>query len=540
MKDKIGEILIKKKKISQAQLQHALNIQKATGEKIGQVLLSLHYITEDDLVCALSEQYNIPLWEGNVVPDLDLTNKIGLENCLQSGILPVLNGKTSYILICAPNDEMVGNVLLSYNLFSYPQALAPKGIIIENLKRIIPKSERQKRIDENVKKIMEKGVSSGVLPNFVDFLLEEAILQGASDIHIEPAMESTDIRYRIDGILVPVVSLPRLYHDNLVNVLYSRAEITQSEFAKYHDATFSFKFAERNVDIRLSSVPSYYGASIVLRILDRSKVVIPLRYLGYREEELKVIEKMIKKPEGLIIFTGPTGSGKTTSLYSILNTIRSEEIKIITIEDPPEVELPGVIQCAINPKAGITYANAIRGFLRHDPDVILVGEIRDSETAEECVRATLTGHRTFSTLHTFSAVSSIIRLNDLGVHFSYISMVLAGVVNQRLVRKLCPFCKREIDVPYLYKKLVPEGKVYTSSGCEYCYNGYKGRIPVVETLYIDEQSKKLIEQGKIKEFEKMLLERNHKSLFQDAIELVRTGITSIEEIERVVGEENED
>jgi len=538
----IGEILLQKKKISYPQLQHALNIQKTTGEKLGEILLKLHYISEEDLAEVLSIQFNIPLWDKNTdKSDINLIQKIGLENCISAGILPVLNGTGANIIISNPNSELTANIIFSYNLITYPKYIAPYTIIQEQLKKIIPKSQRQKRIEAQVETLKKEGLSSGVLPKFVDFILEEAMLEGASDIHIEPAFDSTDIRFRIDGILIPIVSLPKYYHDNLVNVFYSRAEITQSEFVKYHDSTFSFSFSGRNIDVRLSSVPSTYGASLVLRLLDRSRTIVSLKQLGYREEKLKEINKMVKRPEGLVIFTGPTGSGKTTSLYSILNSIRSEEIKIITIEDPPEVEIPGVIQCAINPKAGITYASAIRGFLRHDPDVILVGEIRDTETAEECVRATLTGHKTFSTLHTFSAISSIIRLNDLGINFSYISMVLSGVVNQRLVRKLCPFCKKEVEAPSLYRKYIPEQKIYLPVGCEFCYGGYKGRIPVVETLYIDDKSKKMIEKGQIKEFEKYITEeKRNPTLFEDGIELVRMGITSIEEIERVVGGEYED
>jgi type II secretory ATPase GspE/PulE/Tfp pilus assembly ATPase PilB-like protein len=536
MKEKLGEILLKKKKISYPQLQHALNIQKTTGEKLGEILLLLHIVSEEDIIEALSEQYNIPLWEGNVEKiNIQLISKIGLDNCISACVLPVSNGSADIVLINSPNSPETTNFLLSYNLLFCKQYLAPRSIILENLKKIVPKSVRQQKIETEVKKLQEKGVSSGALPLFADFILEEAMIEMASDIHIEPSRETTDIRFRIDGILVPAISLPKLFHDNLVNVFYSRAEINQSEFVKYHDASFSFQFSGRNIDVRLSSIPSTYGASLVLRLLDRNRTIVSLKQLGYRQYHLQQIQKMIKKPEGLVIFTGPTGSGKTTSLYSILSSLRSEETKIITIEDPPEVEIPGVIQCAINPKAGITYANAIRGFLRHDPDIILVGEIRDNETAEECIRATLTGHKTFSTLHTYSATSSIMRLNDLGIGFSYISMVLSGVVNQRLVRKLCPFCKKEVEVPKLYQKFISRPTIYQPQGCEYCFGGYKGRTPVVEVLWINETMRKLIEQGAMKEFEKYLYEKGHKTLFDDAMELVELGITSIEEIERVVG-----
>jgi len=536
MKERIGEILLKKKKISYPQLQHALNVKKTTGELLGKILQSMHLVSEEDIVEALSEQYGIPVWSGSIDKIcLDIVQKIGLDNCQTGGLLPIQNGKGPVLIISAPNDEIITNIILSHNLYNLEKFLAPYSVIAENLKRIIPKTKRQSKIEEQVKKLQEKGISGGTLPQFTQFILEEAMLENASDIHIEPSSETTDIRFRIDGILVPVVSLPRFFHDNIVNVFYSKSDITQSEFVKYHYSTFSFNFSGIEADVRLSSLPSMFGASLVLRLLNRNKTIVPLKNLGYKARHLKEIEKMINRPEGLIIFTGPTGSGKTTSLYSILSSIRSEEIKIITVEDPPEVELPGVVQCSINQKAGITYANTLRGFLRHDPDVILVGEIRDEETAEECVRATLTGHQVFSTLHTYSAISSTLRMNDLGVQFSYIAMVLTGVVNQRLVRKLCPFCKIKVPTPEKYRGFLG-AETYSPAGCDYCFGGYKGRIPVVETLWIDEKMRKMIEKGKIEELEKYVLEeKKNITLLQDAFELVEEGITSIEEIERVVG-----
>ena len=535
-KERIGEILLRKKKVSYPQLQHALNIRKTTGDLLGEILKRMHLVSEEDIIEALSEQFNVPVWSGSIDKIcLELIQKIGIDNCQAGGILPVQNGKGPVLIISAPNDEAITNVILSHNLFNLERFLAPPSVISENLKRVIPKTKRQSKIEQQVQKLQEKGVSGGLLPEFAQFILEEAMLENASDIHIEPSSETTDIRFRIHGILVPVVSLPRFFHDNIVNVFYSKSDITQSEFVKYHDSTFFFPFSGTEVDVRLSSLPSVFGASLVLRLLNRNKTIVPLKNLGYRERHLKEIEKMIQRPEGLIVFTGPTGSGKTTSLYSILSSIRSEEIKIITVEDPPEVEIPGVVQCSINQKAGIKYANALRGFLRHDPDVILVGEIRDEETAGECIRATLTGHQVFSTLHTYSAISSTLRLNDLGVQFSYIAMVLTGVVNQRLVRKLCPFCKSLVPAPEKYKGFIGQ-ETYSSTGCEYCFGGYKGRMPVVETLWIDEKMRKMLEKGKIEELEKYVIEeKGNRTLLEDALELVKEGVTSIEEVERVVG-----
>lgn len=539
-KERIGEILLRKKKISHPQFQHALNVQKTTGEKIGEILRNMHIVSEEDIIEALSEQYNVSIWTGSIDKIcLDLIQKIGIDDCQEIGLLPVQNGEGPVLIISAPNSEKIANIVFSNNLLNMPQFLAPYSVISENLKRVIPKTKRQSKIEQQVQKLQEKGISGGTMPQFAQFVLEEAMLENASDVHIEPSSETTDIRFRIDGILVPVISLPRFFHDNIVNVFYSKSDITQSEFVKYHDSTFSFNFSGMEVDVRLSSLPSIFGASLVLRLLNRNKTIVPLKNLGYRGRQLKEIERMVERPEGLVVFTGPTGSGKTTSLYSILSAIRSEEIKIITVEDPPEVEIPGVIQCSINTKAGIIYASALRGFLRHDPDVILVGEIRDEETAKECVRATLTGHQVFSTLHTYSAISSTLRLNDLGVQFPYISMILTGVVNQRLVRKLCPFCKVKVSAPEKYRGFLGQ-ETYRPTGCDYCFGGYKGRIPVVETLWIDEKMRKMIEKGKIEDLEKYVIEeKGNITLLQDALELVKEGITSIEEIERVVGGFNE-
>ena len=282
-------------------------------------------------------------------------------------------------------------------------------------------------------------------------------------------------------------------HNNLVNVVFSRAEITVSEFYKFHDARFSHTYLNHTVDIRVSCIPSIFGPCLVLRLLDITKTLINLENLGFYNTHLETISRIAKKPHGIIIVAGPTGSGKTTTLYAILNKLKNISAKVITIEDPVEIKMPLINQVQINEKQDITFAHATRAFLRHDPNIILIGEIRDPDTAKEAIRASLTGHKVLSTLHTNTAIDSIYRLNDLGIDLSHIANSVLAVISQRLVRKLCPFCKRRVTIK---KEALPESfreefekdiddiRVYKARGCPHCQGGYKGRTVIAEILRV--------------------------------------------------------
>ncbi|MDP2913212.1 MAG: GspE/PulE family protein, partial [Candidatus Omnitrophota bacterium] len=321
-------------------------------------------------------------------------------------------------------------------------------------------------------------------------------------------------------------------------------DITVSDFYKFHDARFAHTYSNHAVDIRVSCIPSIFGPCLVLRLLDVAKTLITLENLGFYKEHFDAINRISQKPHGIIIASGPTGSGKTTTLYAILNQIKSLSTKVITIEDPVEIKMPLINQVQINEKQGITFAHATRAFLRHDPNVMLIGEIRDPDTAREAIRASVTGHRVLSTLHTNTAVDSVYRLHDLGIELTHIANSVLAVISQRLIRKLCVFCRKRA---ILKKEVLPEllrnnlgaeeteVAVYKARGCPHCQGGYKGRTVIAEVLCFNEEIREMISLGKLDAFRRRRKEEGSMSLEQDAARLVRMGITSPDEAERVVG-----
>lgn len=541
---KIGEILLANGKISAPQLQHALNISGKSSERLGEILYKWHFVTEEDLLSALSIQTGVAIW-GEPITQVatkyleDITPSLAVSY----GVLPVVNGgELPSVLIHDPTSKRTISFLHQHHLSEAPRFLAPASFLQKTIEEFVPVADRIADLNKIIEKIAKEGISGGELIKLLNALLSEAMVLGASDVHLEPTFATSDIRFRIDGILVPIVSLPFTHHGNFCNAIYAMASITPGEFSKPHDSSFTHIYHGRPVEIRLSSLPVKHGdtsaAALVLRILDKHKTVLPLQFLGYQERERNKISKMVKIPQGLILLTGPTGSGKTTALYAVLASIRSEETKILTVEDPVEINLPGVQQVEVNTKSGLTFATTLRSFLRHDPDIILVGEIRDQETALEAIRAAQTGHKTFSTLHTTDTVSAITRLSDLGVSMPYLGMALTGIISQRLVRKLCPLCRQEVSTPAEHQKRIKKGTVFAPGGCTHCTGGYKGRTVVVEILETEGQLKQEMKGGNLNAVTQVCNEMTKGdfiTLHASGMELVEKGVTSIEEIERVVG-----
>jgi general secretion pathway protein E len=355
-------------------------------------------------------------------------------------------------------------------------------------------------------------------------LLDEAVRRGASDMHFESSEKAMEVRLRIDGVLHFERSFRREDAGRVVNILFNLAEISAGDFLRFHDARFMYKVQSREVDVRLSHIPSVHGSSIVLRLLERSRAAVPLESLGYAQLQQEVIEKALKRPHGLILLTGPTGCGKTTTLYAMLNRLKGLGVKVVTVEDPVEIRMPLVTQVAADLRKGHDFHQVTRAILRHDPDVILIGEIRDELTAREAVRAAVTGHLVLSTLHTNDAVSAVLRLRDLGIDAGHIANVLLCVAAQRLVRRLCPLCKRK------------EGETFFPVGCPACLNGFKGRTVVSEILWVEDEARFLIEQGLTHELKAKLKEKTPLlSMEEDSRRALRDGLTSQDEIRRVIG-----
>jgi len=474
---RIGELLLEAGLITKEQLEIALKEQKKTGELLGSILYSLGFISLKDLYQALSVSY---VDEGEK-KDFDITSDIpeDIEHLVKQSRESLLGGKS------VKTDV---------------QATLPPLI-----------------------RLVERIISNG-------------IVKGATDVHIGPDMKGVRVRYRIDGQLQHGMHLPM----DLLGPIISRIKIMGgmniAETRIPQDGGTEFTYRDRKLDIRISTYPVLGGENAVLRILDKSQVKIGLESLGFFPEDAQRLAKIAKAPYGMIIVTGPTGSGKTTTLYSCLSIVNSVSKNIFTIEDPIEYQMPLVRQSQVNVKAGLTFATGLRSILRQDPDIILVGEIRDVETAELALRAALTGHLVFTTLHTNDAISSTLRLVDMGIEPFIISSTLNAIISQRLVRVLCDYCKEAIpkDNP-IYDKLNTNKVLYTSKGCTHCNEtGYKGRTVIYEILEIDEEIKRFINRkASLNEIRDYAFSKGFREMFSIGMEKVKLGITTYEEVTSV-------
>jgi len=541
---KIGAILLKNKAITKEELDFTLLIQGSIkpSERIGRILKYYNFVSDDEIAKALAEQVGWRYFNKKYVVSLPAIEKIGLDILMDRVFIPVETKKGLSFVFAYPFDVQTTDLLASVGLERQEFYVGSESAIRYHLDRLA-NQKRRKEIDRKINLIKEEGLVGDELKMLLDELIDDAIIQNATDIHIEPQEKTSTIRFRIDGILYFKFCIPLEVHNNIINVVFSKAEITVSDFYKFHDARFQHSYSNHTVDVRVSCIPSIFGPCLVLRLLDVTKTLITLENLGFYKEHFDVISRVAQKPHGIIIITGPTGSGKTTTLYAILNQLKNLSTKVITIEDPVEIKMPLINQVQINEKQGVTFAHATRAFLRHDPNIILIGEIRDADTAKEAIRASITGHRVLSTLHTNTAVDSVYRLHDLGIELPHIANSILAVISQRLIRKLCVFCRKKVT---LKKEALPEFlrdnlgaeeseiSLYRARGCPYCQGGYKGRTVIAEVLCFNEEIREMIGLGKLDLFKRKNKE-GFISLQQDAARLVKDGITSPQEAERVVG-----
>ncbi len=434
------------------------------------------------------------------------------------------------------DGKMIDDFISRY----YSQETQDIGKMIEN-------------IDENgVEFVGEEGEDVGHLKDLaseapiiklVNLLITQAVESRASDIHIEPFEDELKVRYRIDGVLHNIESVPKKLQAALVSRVKIMAKLNIAERRLPQDGRIRLKVGEKEIDLRVSSIPIIYGESVVMRILDKEGIVIDLDQLGFSEETLTPFRNLIRKPHGIILVTGPTGSGKTTTLYGALDKINSPDRKIITVEDPVEYQLKGVNQIQVKPQIGLNFANTLRHIVRQDPDVIMIGEIRDLETAEIAVQSSLTGHLVFSTLHTNDAPSAITRLLDIGVESFLLSSTIRGILAQRLVRIICPHCKEKDPSVMSLEELAPFGigadvDLYRGKGCEKCtFTGYFGRTGVFELLVVDDDMRRLIlRSADANELRNMARKLGMKTLLEDGAVKVRKGLTTVNEVFRVTQE----
>ncbi|MBF0331009.1 MAG: type II/IV secretion system protein [Candidatus Omnitrophica bacterium] len=534
--EKLGSLLVEQGKITPGELSLGVAVQSVLDqhEQLGSILQHYDFLNEQDLVEVLARQSGWSVFSGSFDVDLLAARRLGFELLQARRLIPLTDALGLVFVMCDPYDTRTTDHVLSH----YPQA----RFKVAGISKVVAALDALNREESKGRSNFSPQDS---VPDAALSLMDEAAMMGATDIHIEPSEKAVEVRFRIDGVLRFYRSFSRKEHLRLVNIFFHRAEISAGDVLRFHDARFDHVCGVRKIDVRLSHIPSIHGSSLVLRLLDKSRSVMSLEELGYACEHRKIIDHILRQPHGIILLTGPTGCGKTTSLYAMLSDLKNVGIKVVSVEDPVEIKLPLVTQVPVDLKKGHDFDHVTRALLRHDPDIILIGEIRDAKTAAEAVRAAVTGHRVLSTLHTNDAVSAILRLHDLGIDHSYIANTLNGVIAQRLVRKLCCHCRREEfatpqSVAAHERKFItgPGHVIYQADpkGCMACYGGYHGRTVLAQTLVIDDEIRFMIEQGLVNEIFLKVRERSAMSGFAaDASRLVREGIISMDEAVRVVG-----
>ncbi len=560
---KLLEFFSKRGYITKEQAQKAIS-SKEKNEDIITTLLRLGFMDDGKLLDFYTKYTPQKLWKDDLksinIP-AEILNKIPQDILKRHLIAPVSyqDGKLTVVMINPFNQSAINELRFASKIDNIVSYAAPKKTIEEILNKLYPQTQD---IIEEISEVSEieietseselsldaisKEAGEGPIVRLANFLITEAVNLGASDIHIEPQEKKLVVRYRVDGVL-------RIFHEfpiNIKDAVAARfkimAKLDISERRKPQDGRIRAKIGNKKVDLRVSTVPVVYGEKIVMRIQEAEKYLsVKLEDLGFEPDDLEKFRKAIWTPWGMILVTGPTGSGKTTTLYASLMERNSPDVNIMTAEDPVEVSIPGLNQVQINERIGLTFASVLRAFLRQDPDIILIGEIRDTETAEIGIRAALTGHLVFSTLHTNDAPSSITRLIDMGIEPFLVGSSLILVVAQRLVRKLCTKCRLVDDTPKealvrlgVLKSLDEKVTIYKANpeGCDECKGaGYKGRTAVYEILKVDEEMRKLIVKGATAEdIRDLAKSRGMRTLYEAGILKVRKGITDIAEVERVL------
>ena len=560
----LGRILIKMGKVTRAQVSEALELQKKKRGPLGQLLIEMGYVEEADVHRALAAQVGM---ESITLADIDVEKSIidliPAQMAQTYRIIPTdyeRETNTIEVALDSPDNFHATDDLKTLMDFNVTARITTKEDMLEALNRYYPEESAtsindlisELGSDEDLAKFAGRGESidldelremaeSNPVKKLVNLVLLQAIRDKASDIHFEPFEEEFKMRYRIDGVLFEMVPPPKYVALAVSSRIKVMANLDIAERRMPQDGRIELLVEGRPVDLRVSVLPTMFGESVVLRVLDRSQVNLDLELLGFREDELNIVRQLIHKPHGIIVVTGPTGSGKTTTLYSALRELNTPEVKILTTEDPVEYDIDGLIQVQIKSEIGLTFARCLRSFLRQDPDIILVGEIRDLETAQIAVQASLTGHLVFSTLHTNDAPSSIARLLDLGMEPFLLTGTIEAIVGQRLVRKICENCKEEFhasEQQLLQLNLTPEdiaGRVlYYGKGCDYCNNtGYKGRLGLFEVMMLHEELKeKIMKHASTAILRQEARKHGMRTLREAGLLMLYDGITSIEEVVR--------
>ena len=583
MRANLAEILVDQYDLNEDALAEARRLRQDKGGRIGDILVQQKNISEKQLLAAFSIQYNLPYWPKLPLENADseFTDKIPIQFLKKFNMVPLeyrkpitasdcdltpLNSDDSdqqvapagYVV--AINDPLnfhaLDDLVRLMELTDFKLVLAERETILSaiNLQYDLRRDSAQQLVqdmEENGSDIISEieetadlldDTSEAPIIKLVNHIISQSIKARASDIHIEPYQHSFTVRDRVDGILYDLLTPPKWIQPALISRIKVMAKMNIAEKRLPQDGRFEVKVGDQNIDLRVSTIPTSFGERVVLRLLNKSGSLLELNDLGFSPARLKLIKQLVDSPNGIILVTGPTGSGKTTTLYAVLQSINKPNINIITIEDPVEYQIKGISQIQVNPKIDLTFARGLRSIVRQDPDVILIGEVRDKETAGIAVQSALTGHLVFSTLHTNDSASAITRLVDMGVEPFLISSSVLAVAAQRLVRVLCDNCKKTYQPSTIYLKSIGvspddfnQSQIYKAVGCERCIStGYKGRLGIFEIMVLNEHLKGLIlETFDSNRIKNEAAKQKMASLRQDGLEKVLDGITTMEEVLRV-------
>lgn len=558
--DRLGRILVQSNLISEEQLDEALAERDDSGKSLARVLIDMGILTESQLTSVLAEKIGIPYVDlGSYHIDTGAANIIDIDMAKRYLALPIdyADGKLVVAMADPTNVFALDDIRIMSGTEIIPVVSAKADIISaidrhmlntvemdEEFGEVEYLEEEEGEEEEGEEDLREAGEEAPIV-KFVNLIISQAVNDGASDVHIEPGEKDVRIRYRVDGVLHEIRRSPRKIHPGLVSRIKILSNMNITERRVPQDGRFTMSVAGRDIDIRVASLPTVYGEKVVLRVLDRSSILMSLTDLGLEPEPLKAFNESFHKPYGTVIVTGPTGSGKTTTMYAALSELNRREVNTITVEDPVEYQMAGLNQVQVNTKVGLTFAASLRSILRCDPDIVMIGEIRDPESAKMAIESALTGHMVLCTLHTNDAPSAMTRMSEMGVEPFLIASAVDAVASQRLARRLCVHCRQEAtyESEYLKKIGLPvDGKkkvtLYKakSGGCPFCSRtGFRGRIGLYEVIRMDEDIEKLIVgMASARDIGNLAREKGMSTLRQDGFKKVRNGITSIEEVLRVV------
>lgn len=550
---RLGDLLVNSGKIKLEQLEFALQVQKEKKRKLGETLIELNIVSERDIIEVLEFQLGIPqvdLEKYYIEPDIP--NLISEDFARKNLLIPIKrDGMRLAVAMSDPLNILVINDLEIITGFDVDPKIATEKDIRNAIDNFYSKKSAEEAAEEFTKEFqldkedidqeLLKEINKAPVVRLVNTIIAQAAASRASDIHIEPAENHLRIRYRIDGDLQEVMKPAKQTHGAIVTRIKIMAKLDIAERRIPQDGRIEMNVKRRELDLRVSTIPTIHGEKVVIRILDRSTFLKPFAELGLNDKNLETLNEVIKSRNGIVLVTGPTGSGKSTSLYAMLQVLNEDKRNVMTIEDPVEYRMDGITQSQVNVKAGFSFPEGLRSMLRQDPDTIMVGEIRDTETAEIAVRAAITGHLVLSTLHTNNSVATINRLIDMGIKPYLVSSSIVAIISQLLVKKICPHC----SVPYLpdedelkmldLTSLDIEIELHRGAGCPRCkHTGYLGRIPVFEIMQFNHEIRKMISDGKSSnDIKKLMEQQGMRTLVDNCLELVLKGDTTVEELMRI-------